>query len=98
MTNQIKTDFDKVIKNLKPSKENINLRKKSLNKFINLGFPKKKEEDWKFFDLNQIISSNIKDLKFFDKELFNKKNKILIPKNALPLKFSIWLKASHWDG
>ena len=64
MTNQIKTDFDKVIKNLKPSKENINLRKKSLNKFINLGFPKKKEEDWKFFDLNQIISSNIKDLKF----------------------------------
>ena len=86
MTNQIKTDFDKVIKNLKPSKENINLRKKSLNKFINLGFPKKKEEDWKFFDLNQIISSNIKDLKFFDKELFNKKNKILISKNALPLK------------
>jgi len=86
MTNQIKTDFDKVIKNLKPSKENINLRKKSLNKFINLGFPQKKEEDWKFFDLNQIISSNIKDLKFFDKELFNKKNKILIPKNALPLK------------
>ena len=85
MTNQIKTDFDKVIKNLKPSKENINLRKKSLNKFINLGFPQKKEEDWKFFDLNQIISSNIKDLKFFDKELFNKKNKILIPKNALPL-------------
>ena len=86
MTNQIKTDFDKVIKNLKPSKENINLRKKSLNKFINLGFPQKKEEDWKFFDLNQIISSNIKDLKFFDKELFNKKNKILISKNALPLK------------
>ena len=76
MTNQIKTDFDKVIKYLKPPKENINLRKKSLNKFINLGFPQKKEEDWKFFDLNQIISSNIKDLKFFDKELFDKKNKI----------------------
>ena len=86
MTKQIKTDFDKVIKNLKLPKENINLRKKSLNKFINLGFPKKKEEDWKFFDLNQIISSNIKDLKFFDKELFNKKNKISIPKNVLPLK------------
>ena len=66
--------------------KNFYLKKKSLNKFINLGFPKKKEEDWKFFDLNQIISSNIKDLKFFDKELFNKKNKILIPKNALPLK------------
>jgi len=86
MINQIKTDFDKVIKNLKLPKENINLRKKSLNKFINLGFPKKKEEDWKFFDLNQIISSNIKDLKFFDKELFNKKNKISILKNVLPLK------------
>tara|TARA_Y100000590_G_scaffold210455_1_gene238412 strand:+ start:311 stop:1570 length:1260 start_codon:yes stop_codon:yes gene_type:complete len=74
MTNQIKIDFEKVIKNLKLSKKNIDLRKKNLSKFVNLGFPNKREEDWKFSDLNQIISSNIKELKFFDKELF-KKNK-----------------------
>ena len=86
MTKQIKNDFVKVVKNLNLTKENIDLRKKNLDKFINLGFPNKKEENWKFSDLNQIISSNIKDLKFFNKELFNKKNKISIPKNILPSK------------
>ena len=75
MTNQIKIDFEKVIKNLKLSKKNIDLRKKNLSKFVNLGFPNKREEDWKFSDLNQIISSNIKELKFFDKELFKKKKR-----------------------
>jgi len=86
MTNQIRNDFDKVVENLKLPKENIDLRKRNLEKFINLGFPNKKEENWKFSDLNQIISSNIKDLKFFNKELFNKKNKILIPKNIFSSK------------
>ena len=73
MTHQIRNDFDKVVENLKLPKENIDLRKRNLEKFINLGFPNKKEENWKFSDLNQIISSNIKELKFFDKELFKKK-------------------------
>tara|TARA_B100000029_G_scaffold385553_1_gene381249 strand:- start:231 stop:1490 length:1260 start_codon:yes stop_codon:yes gene_type:complete len=86
MTNQIRNDFDKVIKKLNLSKKNIDLRKKNLEKFINLGFPNKKQEDWKFSDLNKIISSNIKDLKYFDKELFNNENKILIPEDALPYK------------
>ena len=86
MTNQIKSDFDKVVKKLKLTKKNINLRKKNLDKFINLGFPNRREEDWKFSDLNKIISSNIKDLKFFDKELFNKENKTLITKDNLPYK------------
>ena len=86
MTNQIKSDFDKVVKKLKLPKKNIDLRKKNLDKFINLGFPNRREEDWKFSDLNKIISSNIKDLKFFNKELFNKENKTIAPKNALPYK------------
>ena len=42
MTNQIRHEFDKVIKNLKLSKENIDFRKKNLEKFINWGFPNKK--------------------------------------------------------
>ena len=86
MKNQIKSDFDKVVKKLKLPKKNIDLRKKNLDKFINLGFPNKREEEWKFSDLNKIISSNIKDLKFFNKELFNKENKTITPKNALPYK------------
>ena len=86
MKNQIKSDFDKVVKKLKLPKKNIDLRKKNLDKFINLGFPNKREEEWKFSDLNKIISSNIKDLKFFNKELFNKENKTIAPKNALPYK------------
>ena len=66
MEKQLKTDFDKVIKNLKPSKKDIELRQKNLNEFIKNGFPNKRIEDWKFSDLNQIISSNIKELKFFN--------------------------------
>ena len=66
MHEQLKIDFDKVIKNLKPSKKNIELREKNLNEFIKKGFPNKRVEDWKFSDLNQIISSNIKELKFFN--------------------------------
>jgi len=68
MEEQLKIDFDKIIKNLKPSKRDIELREKNLNKFIKNGFPNKRIEDWKFSDLNQIISSNIKELKFFNNQ------------------------------
>ena len=68
MEEQLKIDFDKIIKNLKPSKKDIELREKNLNKFIKNGFPNKRIEDWKFSDLNQIISSNIKELKFFSEQ------------------------------
>ena len=50
MHEQLKIDFDKVIKNLKPSKKNIELREKNLNEFIKKGFPNKRVEDWKFSD------------------------------------------------
>jgi len=68
MEEQLKIDFDKVIKNLKTSKEDIEVRKKNLNEFIKEGFPNRRIEDWKFSDLNKIISSNIKELKFFSEE------------------------------
>jgi len=61
---QLKIDFDKVIKGLKLSDENINSRKKNFNQFVENGFPNKRVEDWKFSDLNQIISSNIENLRF----------------------------------
>ena len=61
---QLKIDFDKVIKDLEISDENINSRKKNFNQFIEKGFPNKRVEDWKFSDLNQIISTNIENLRF----------------------------------
>ena len=68
----IKKDLQKIFQNLKLTKENIELRKDNLEKFINSGFPNKSNEEWKFSDLSQIISSNIKGLKFFDKNLIYK--------------------------
>jgi len=61
---QLKVDFDKVIESLKLSEESINSRKKNFNQFVENGFPNKRVEDWKFSDLNQIISSNIENLRF----------------------------------
>ena len=66
MDNQLKIDFNKTLESLKLSKKNIELREKNLNQFIENGFPNKRAEDWKFSDLNQIISSNIKDLSFYN--------------------------------
>ena len=44
------------IKNL--SSEEISLRKKNLKLFFQTGFPDKKDEDWKFSDLNLILGKN----------------------------------------
>jgi len=63
---QLKVDFDKVIESLKLSEESINSRKKNFNKFVENGFPNKRVEDWKFSDLNQIISANIENLSFYN--------------------------------
>ena len=49
MEEQLRADFDRVVKSLKLSDKNIELRKKNLNEFIKNGFPNKRKEDWKFF-------------------------------------------------
>ena len=83
---QLKIDFNKVIESLKLSDESINYRNKNFIQFVENGFPNKRAEDWKFSDLNQIISSNIENLRlqsnfeiskidetiFIDKFLHNK--------------------------
>ena len=63
---QLKIDFDKVIESLKLSDENINYRNKNFIQFVENGFPNKRVEDWKFSDLNQIISANIENLSFYN--------------------------------
>ena len=37
-----------------------------MKKFIENGFPNRKQEDWKFLDISQIIKKNISDLNFFN--------------------------------
>ncbi len=66
MNEQLQLDFDKIIKTLKISEKEIQLKKSFLKKFINNGFPNKKQEDWKFLDISQIIKKNIGDLSFFN--------------------------------
>ncbi len=68
----LEKDLQNIFENLKISEENKKFRSNNLENFINLGFPNKRSEDWKFSDLNKIISNNIKGLKFFDKNLIYK--------------------------
>ena len=56
MSEQIQLDFDKIIKTSKFSNEEIQSKKFFLKKFIENGFPNRKQEDWKFLDINQILS------------------------------------------
>ena len=55
----MKQNYDFKIDKIKDltSKE-ISLRKKNLDLFYQTGFPNKKDEDWKFSDLNAILSNN----------------------------------------
>ena len=66
MTEQIKIDFDKVVKTSGFSEEEIKLKRKYLNKFIEKGFPNRKLENWKFSDISQIIKKNIGELSYYN--------------------------------
>ena len=66
MTEQIKTDFDRIVKTSNFTEDDIELKQQSLNKFIENGFPSRKLENWKFSDLSQIINKNIGELSFYN--------------------------------
>ena len=66
MKEQLKKDFDNSLKNSILSQKDIEIKKFCLSNFIDRGFPNRKEEDWKFSDLNQIIKNNIGELSFFN--------------------------------
>ena len=66
MKEQLQKDFDNIIKDFSLSQKDIEIKKFFLDNFINRGFPNKKEEDWKFSDLNQIIKKNIGELSFYN--------------------------------
>ncbi|MDB9744664.1 23S rRNA (guanosine(2251)-2'-O)-methyltransferase RlmB [Pelagibacteraceae bacterium] len=55
--------YDFKIENIKDlSIEEKKLRKKNLDLFIHNGFPNKKDEDWKFTDLNSILEKNFNNI------------------------------------
>ncbi len=70
MIEQLKIDFNKMEENSKFSADDIEFRKKNLKHFVEKGFPNKRVEEWKFSDLNQIISTNISDLSFYNDKIF----------------------------
>ena len=74
-----KVDFEKTLKEKDLSEKEISFKNLNAKKFSDQGFPNKKNEDWKFSDLNQIIKREIGELNFFneksekseiDKEIF----------------------------
>ena len=74
MTEQLKIDFEKIIKTSDFSESDIKLKKEFLNKFLANGFPSRKLENWKFSDINQIIQKNIGELSFYND--YSSSNKI----------------------
>ena len=73
MKEQLQKDFNNIIKNLSLSQKDIEIKKFYLDNFINRGFPNRREEDWKFSDLNQIIKKNIGELSFYNDYKFTNK-------------------------
>ena len=71
MSEQLQSDFDEIVKTSKLSNEEIQFKKKFLNDFIKRGFPNRKQEDWKFLDISQIIKKSIRDISFFNDYSFN---------------------------
>ncbi len=66
MEQQLKVDFENYVKTSKLSSKNIELKRVNFNHFLEKGFPNKRDENWKFSDLNHIISKNIKKLSFYN--------------------------------
>ena len=65
MQSEIKSNFEKSLSEGNYSISQKEIKEKNFNKFIEQGFPNKRIEDWKFSDLNQIISTNFKKLDFY---------------------------------
>jgi Fe-S cluster assembly protein SufD len=73
MENQIKQNYENFLSKEKFNESQINHKKINLENFFKKGFPNKRQEDWKFSDLNQIIETNIKNLNYIS-EIDNKDN------------------------
>jgi Fe-S cluster assembly protein SufD len=68
MQTEIKSNFEKLLDDESFSNSQKEIKEKNFNKFLEQGFPNKRIEDWKFSDLNQIISTNFENLAFSKKD------------------------------
>ena len=66
MKDQLKLDFEKTLKNVSFSKNEIEAKQNHLNTFLKAGIPSRNLENWKFSDLSQIIKKNIGELSFYN--------------------------------
>ena len=88
MSEQLQSDFDKIIKTSKFSNEEIKSKKFFLKKFIVNGFPNRKQEDWKYIDISQINKKKIRDLnKFNDYSQSNKIDQSILVDGLEPLSY-----------
>ena len=90
MNEQLQIDFDNIIKTSSFTKRDIELKQNSLNEFIKTGFPNRRQENWKFSDLNQIINNRYYTSKasLEDINTLNQINKIKL-KYGINLKFNL---------
>ena len=64
-----KTDFEKGLKKSNLSEKEIAFKNLNAKEFSSHGFPNRKDEDWKFSDINQIIKKEIGELNFYSEKL-----------------------------
>jgi Fe-S cluster assembly protein SufD len=73
MKEQLQIDFDNIVKTSSFSQKDIERKQNCLNDFMKIGFPSRRQENWKFSDLNQIIKKNIGELSFYNDYSFTNK-------------------------
>jgi len=64
MQNELKLNFDKIISLNNFSDSQKKIKQENFNNYFEKGLPNKRNEDWKFSDINQIISKNFDNLNF----------------------------------
>ena len=69
--------FNIDIKKLSSSDREVTDRKKNFELFLKAGLPNKKDENWKFSDLNFIISKNFKNISNIEEFKFDKKIQLI---------------------
>ena len=76
MQNELKLNFDKIISLNNFSDSQKKIKQKNFNNYFEKGLPNKRNEDWKFSDINQIISKNFDNLNFIvdQKKVFQEKD------------------------
>ena len=76
MQNELKLNFDKIISLNNFSESQKKIKQENFNNYFEKGLPNKRNEDWKFSDINQIISKNFDNLNFIvdQKKVFEEKD------------------------